>query len=198
MRRRELITSKYVFTLSLLVIAVTILLVYVSGLENHRSLYLNSIYSLSILSVSFFLFITVGLYSNYKLHDDVGKILTKENIEKIPRPNGSWDLSGLDLSGLGSVGDGCGAIIGEIVVWIVVGIIAILFILVFGWFLWAVILAIFAMLYWIFFRALRMVFKMAPVCKDNLLKSMGYGLFYTVLYNCWIYGIIFSLHFLVK
>jgi hypothetical protein len=72
------------------------------------------------------------------------------------------------------------------------------FLWLFGAVLWTGIIVFMAMLYWIFFRALRLVFKNSNKCKDNLTTSVAYGLGYTTLYNFWIYGIILSTHYLTK
>ena len=195
--RRELITTKSVFAISLIVSVSTILLVYGSGIQDNRSLFVNSLTSVTILSLLFFTFITLGLYNNFKLKDDIGKVLTKENIAKMPRHNGI-DLVDFNMADLGFDGEGCGSVILGILAWIAVAFIAIVLIFSFGWIVWGAILGLVAMLYWIFFRALRLVFKMAPVCNGNLIKSAGYGLFYTFLYNSWIYTIIFISHYLSK
>jgi hypothetical protein len=52
-----------------------------------------------------------------------------------------------------------------------------------------VVLTFIAMLYWIFFRALRLVFKNSNKSKGDLIESVKWGLTYTTLYNFWIYGI---------
>ncbi|REC53270.1 hypothetical protein DRF62_14510 [Chryseobacterium piscium] len=65
-----------------------------------------------------------------------------------------------------------------------------------GFFFWAAILFFAAMLYWIFFRALRLVFKNSRKCKGDLLKSFAFGFFYSFLYISWIYGIIFLVNYL--
>jgi hypothetical protein len=52
------------------------------------------------------------------------------------------------------------------------------------------------MLYWIFFRALRLVFKNSNRAKGSLLESIKWGVVYTTLYNFWIYGIFYITSFL--
>jgi hypothetical protein len=83
-----------------------------------------------------------------------------------------------------------------IVVWIIftIGILAFVWLL--GILLWPLILVFIAMLYWIFFRAQRLVFKNANKCKWNLAMSLVYAIAYTTLYNFWIYGIILATHYL--
>ncbi|GAA4371648.1 hypothetical protein GCM10023186_00290 [Hymenobacter koreensis] len=61
--------------------------------------------------------------------------------------------------------------------------------------MWVVFLVFAAMLYWIFFRALRLVFRHSAECKGQLGKSIRYGLIYTLLYNGWLYSIILLGHY---
>lgn len=186
---KRLVTTKNIFIVSLLVAVLTILSIWLFGLGQHRSLYVNSILSTTILSVSFFLFITVGLYKGIKLKDDLGKITDKIELNKLP------DVSGMDFS-ISDMGDDIGGLVLGILGWVLVALIAIAVIWILSPILWALILVFAAMLYWIFFRALRLVFKNSPKCRGNLWRSAGFGLTYTVLYNFWIYGIILASHYL--
>jgi hypothetical protein len=95
-----------------------------------------------------------------------------------PSADGPFDL-----------GDGIVEAIAAFVIWIFAAII----IAVLLWMLSNVIVAVVAlfsfMLYWIFLRALRLVFRNSARCKGELWSSIGTGLLYTVLYNFWIYSI---------
>jgi hypothetical protein len=71
----------------------------------------------------------------------------------------------------------------------VVAIFLAVFLWFFGQVLWMMLIAFTAMLYWIFFRALRLVFKNSNRSKGNLMESMRLGVLYTFLYNFWIYAI---------
>ncbi|NJM80437.1 MAG: hypothetical protein HC854_13990 [Flavobacterium sp.] len=73
-KTRKFIDSKYVFIITLLVIPVTILSVWFYGIGKHKTVIENSLLSTSILSIAFFLFITIGLYKGIKLKDTIGKI----------------------------------------------------------------------------------------------------------------------------
>mgnify|MGYP003577041819 FL=1 len=173
------------FYISLLVVVITVLAVWLLGLGTHRTLFSNSLLSVSILSLFFLLFIVSGLYRGIKLKDNIGRITNKI----------SW--KGLSGNNLDITPDGCSADLDDALAWLLVAILAIILIWVLGNIFWVLILTFMAMLYWIFFRALRLIFKRAPACRGNLAKSIGYGLFYTILYNFWIYGIIMGAHFLV-
>jgi len=192
---RKYLTGKKVFIVSLLVMAMTILAIWLFGLGQHRTLFENSILSTTILSIAFFLFLTIGLYNGVKLKDDLGKITDKIN------KNNMSDISGLDLPG-GDIpdvdGDEIGGIIVGILAWILVSVVLIFLIWFFGAILWTLVLVFAAMLYWIFFRALRLAFKNSNKCKNDLLKSIYYSVAYTILYNFWIYGIIIASHYVIK
>jgi len=190
---RKLVTTKTVFTVTIIVIALTILSIWLFGLGQHRTIFENSIISTSILSLAFFLFLTIGLYKGIKLKDNIGKLTDKLKPSKIP--DFSQATYGADFI---SVGEGIGGIILSIVLWVVITILIGLFLWLFGAVLWTGIIVFIAMLYWIFFRALRLVFKNSNKCQGNLTISTLYGLGYTLLYNFWIYGIILATHYLIK
>lgn len=191
--QKSFLETKYVFFSTLAIIVVVILSVWLSGKASHRSLFQNSIVSTSVLAGAFFLFITLGLYFGLKLKDNVGNILNKERIQryedKTPKFNGfEFDPP--------AVGDGIGGVILSILLWIVISILLIFLSYFLGLFFWSAVLLLGAILYWIFFRALRLVFKNSGKCKGDLLKSFGFGLFYSFLYIFWMYGIIFLIKYL--
>jgi hypothetical protein len=182
--RRRLVDSGSIFTVSIFVAVVTVVFVWVLGLGMHRTLFVNSLLSVSILSAAFLLFIVSGLYRGIKLKDGVGKVTDKFRSR-------NFDLGG--------VGDVSGCFDGEgVLSWLAGALLAILLIWIFGNVLWFLILVFIAMLYWIFFRALRLIFKKSYLCKGNWVKSLGYGLYYTILYNFWIYGIIMGAHYFIN
>lgn len=198
MANRTLFNSKIVFQISVLVIFLTILGVWLFGVGSHNTIFKNSILSTSILSIAFFLFITIGLFKGAKLKDNLGRITDRYDSKKIGILK-NFDL-GLDRIGFLEVGEGIEGLVAgifvNIFIWIAVSIFLTFFIWTFSAFFWILILAFMAMLYWIFFRALRFVFKNSAKCKGKIYISIIYGICYTILYNFWIYGIILALHFL--
>lgn len=188
---RKLVTSKSVIKVTILVTVLTILSIWLFGLGQHRTIFENSILSTTILSIAFFLFLTVGLYKGVKLKDDIGKLIDNLKVSEIPSLSGS-------TSDLIDVGEGIEGIILSIVLWVITTILIGIFLWLFSAILWTGIVVFVAMLYWIFFRALRLVFKNSNKCKGNLATSITYGLGYTTLYNFWIYGIILGAHYLIK
>lgn len=194
--KRTLITTKSLFIISLLVASLTIIAVWLLNMGYHNSLFENSVICTSILSLVFFAFIAAGLYKGIKLKDDVGKItdsiaFKKKNFSKLMD---FFSPFGDVLPDADGIAEGCFAII----LWTIILIVLVIFLWLFGTMLWAAILAFTGMLYWIFFRALRLVFKNGNKCKGDLRHSILYGLAYTFLYNFWIYGIIMGVDYIVS
>lgn len=196
MKKRTLVTTKAVFCISILVAILTIIAVWLLNVGCHNSLFENSIISTSILSVSFFLFLTTGLYRGFKLKDDIGKITNGISFKKksFSKLMDGFNPFGDIVPDADGAAEGCLAIL----LWILALFVLVVFLWLFGTMLWAMILAFAGMLYWIFFRALRLVFKNGNRCRNNLRQSVLYGLGYTLLYNFWIYGIIMGLHYMVS
>jgi len=190
-----LVTSKSVFTISLIVAFVTILFVFITGLKINRSIIDNSLISLSILSLSFFTFITCGLYFGFKLKDNIGDLTKQITWES----SGSGVFPDFDSGGGKGVMEGsieAGAehgiegIIVTILLWVGITIFLVLLIVFFETIVWAMLMIFLGMLYWVFFRALRLVFKNSVKCKGNFSKSVLLALGYTLLYTSWMYGIV--------
>ncbi len=194
--RRRLVDSGSVFAVSIFVAVVTVVFVWVLGLGTHRTLFVNSILSVSVLSVAFLVFIVSGLYRGIKLRDNVGKITDRFSFKSI---GDFWSVG----EGMGEGGSstshagGCLGDLGDVFIWIILAIVAIVLIWLLGHVLWFLILVFIGMLYWVFFRALRFIFKKSYRCKGNLWKSFWYGLYHTILYNFWIYGIVMAAHYFV-
>lgn len=195
--RKSFLETKLLCYSTLAIIVLVILSVWISGKDSHRSLFQNSILSTSIIAGAFFLFISLGLYYGLKLKDNIGSIFNKERIKKAyPENIPSFEGGGnFDLSVDGG-DEGCLGVIVAIVLWILAAIIIAVVLYFLGFLFWITVLLLAAMLYWIFFRALRLVFKNSKYCKGNLLKSLGFGFFYSFLYVSWIYGVIFLANYI--
>ena len=145
--------------------------------------------STSILSIAFFLFITISLYSGTKLKDNLGKLTDKFDSNKLNflkeiKADGGFGHSVLEI------GEGIGGIIISVILWILATVIISYLFFALGTIIWLSVLVFLGMLYWIFFRALRLIFKKSSECSGNFNRSVFYGFTYTILYNFWIYGII--------
>lgn len=96
------------------------------------------------------------------------------------------------------LGDGIEGIIIGIFLWILWAILVALTLWIFSNVIVIVVSTFAAMLYWIFFRALRLVFKNSNKSKGDIMESIKYGVTYTFLYNFWIYGIFMLTEYLKK
>jgi|SRR5690606_15423462 len=183
-RTYRLVETKDVFVVSLIVTALTVLSVYFWGLGRHNTFFENSIISTTILSLAFFTFITIGLYKGIKLKDNLGQIT--HHYKTIDTSNISSSLASSEPV---AVGEGIGGIILSILLWVLMAIVFSVALWIFSNVLVIAILTFIGMLYWVFFRALRLVFKNSNKSKGNMIESIKWGLVYTMLYNFWIYGI---------
>ena len=183
-RTYKLVETKDLFIVSLIVIVLTILAVYLWGLGQHHTFFENSVISTTVISIAFFVFITTGLYNGVKLKDNVGRITDKfKRVDAVDIPSDLPSVEPIDI------GEGIAGIIVGILLWIVVAILLAVSLWIFSNVLVLVVMTFVAMLYWIFFRALRLVFKNSNKSKGDLMESVKWGLSYTLLYNFWIYGI---------
>lgn len=187
--KRTLIDSKKIFIISLIVVAITIVSVWFYGIGKHKTVIENSLISTSILSITFFLFITVNLYNGTKLKDSLGKLTDKFDSKKLNFLK-EINADGGFRHSMPEIGEGIGGIIMSIIVWVLATIIISYLFFALGTIIWFSILVFLGMLYWIFFRALRLIFKKSSECSGNIERSIYYGITYTILYNFWIYGII--------
>jgi len=183
--KQTYLKGKSIFKVSLFVVGVTILIVYLTGENYERTITSNSYLSLTIIGTALFLFMTYGLYKGIGLVDDFPEF-KKFKTGSIIKDSGTIpDLPSLDID------DDIGGIFVSIILWILMTILLFLLLILLEAVLWASIFIILAMLYWVFFRSLRLVFSKASKTKGNLGISAVYSISYTLLYIGWIFGIIF-------
>lgn len=185
---KKLFFGKTILIASVLTLVVTILIVYATGLANHRTIIENSFISLSILCVALFTFVTTGLYHGFNVYDDLSHKLKF-------KWRGSTLSDGFDFApGMPDAFDGddaCAGILLSVTLWIVATI-GILLFLIFAELLFSIAwIALVAMIYWVIIRALKLVFSKSQTCEGDLSKSICYGFSYTALYLGWIYGVIY-------
>ncbi|WP_066509569.1 hypothetical protein [Rufibacter sp. DG15C] len=213
---RYLLNSTTVFSLTLLVLGLTVIGVYLFGLGREHTFFQNSLLSTSILSVVFSAFVSIGLYGGVKLKDTLGQVTDKIPFRKKNKDGssgGSWlsmgdfmpsfpgkssDSSSSNSFDVGDLGgdEGCVGVLVGIVVWLAVALALSIALWLFGEILLVALFAFMAMLYWIFFRALRLVFRHSHQTRGRLTASIGYGLVYTLVYNSWIYAIFILVEYL--
>lgn len=176
------------FIISFIVIALTASLVFLQGLGSHRSLLTNSVLTTTILSATFFSFIAVGLYRGIKIKHDFKNNWVEYLFQSDYTPVIS-SFPDVDIPDLG--GDDLGSIIVSIIAWILISIFALALLWIISNVFVSIIMVFVGMLYWIFFRALCLVFRHSAKSKGNVLACIRIGVTYTLLYNFWIYGIFF-------
>lgn len=183
--KKTYLKGKSVFIVSLLVIGITILTVYLTGVNYNRTVTSNLYVSLSIIGTALFLFMTYGLYYGIGLKDNFPKFREFKTGEFIANSGTAPDLPSLEA------GDGIGGLIISILLWIGMTILIFVLLILLEAFFWVSIFIILATLYWLFFRALRLVFSISTKTKGDIGISAMYSLTYTVLYLGWIFGIVY-------
>ncbi|WP_291117897.1 hypothetical protein [Flavobacterium sp. UBA6135] len=177
--------GKSVFIVSLLVIGITILTVYLSGINYNRSLTSNLYLSLGIIATALFLFMTYGLYYGIGLIDNFPKYRNFKRGEVMANATPTFDTPSI------SVGDGIGGLVLSILLWIGMTILILILLIVLEAVFWFSLFIILAMMYWVFFRALKMVFSKSKDTKGDIGISFVYSLTYTICYVGWIFGIVY-------
>jgi hypothetical protein len=183
--KQNYLKGKSVFIVSLLVIGITILTVYLTGINYNRNLTSNLYLSLGIIATALFLFMTYGLYRGIGLIDNFPKFREFKRGEIIGNTQPTFETPSID------VGDGIGGLILSILLWIGMTILIIVLLIVLEAVFWFSLFIILAMLYWIFFRALKFVFNKSKDTKGDIGISAVYSLTYTLLYVGWIFGIVY-------
>lgn len=132
----------------------------------------------------------IGLYRGYKLKDNLGEITDSFKVDTDSSimdwiPSGGGD--GIDLN----IGDGCEELVASILMWILATIIIGVLLFIFGTIIWFSILLLLAILYWMFFRGLRLVFKKSRVCQGDFFMSFRYAFTYTLFSTLWLIVVLF-------
>jgi hypothetical protein len=177
--------GKSVFIVSLIVIVVTILTVYFTGINYNRSITNNFYISLGIIATALFSFVTYGLYMGIDLIDNFPKIKSFKPKAILSESSPSLDTPFVE------VGDGIGGIIVSIVLWIVMSIVFVLLLALLEVVFWFSLFIILGMLYWLFFRALKLVFNKSNETKGSIQRAIFYALSYTTMYVGWLFGIVY-------
>lgn len=185
---RKLLFGRTIFVNILITLGVTLLVVYFSGLASHRTILQNSLISLTILAVSFFLFLSISLFYGFNVYDNLShKLGFKWNGSSV------FDRAALipKAPDIFETEDGLSGILVSIVLWVIVTIAMLLFLVFLEFVLWAAIIGLIGLIYWVIMRALKLIFSKSEICENNLLKSVYYGFVYTILYISWIYGVVY-------
>ncbi len=177
--------GKSVFTVSLVVIGITVLIVYLTGQNDQRTLTSNIYLSLSIIGTALFLFMTYGLYKGMDLRDDFPKFQNLKSGSLMQDVTPDFDAPSFNVE------DGIGGIILSVLLWIGMTILIIVLLVFLEAVFWFSLFIILTTLYWLFFRALKLVFSKSIITKGNLGVAAVYALGYTALYLGWIFGVVY-------
>ena len=177
--------GKSIFIVSIIVIAITVLTVYITGINYNRSITSNLYLSLSIIGAALFLFITYGLYKGIGLIDNFPAFKNFKLKESITSSSSFTDFPDI------AIAEGILGILISIVLWIAMSIAFTLLLIFIEAFFWFSIFILLGMLYWVFFRALKLVFSKVKQTKGNLLLSVKNALSYTALYLGWLFAIVY-------
>lgn len=177
--------GKSVFIISLTVIGITILTVYLSGINYNRTITSNLYLSLGIIGICLFAFMTYGLYKGIGLEDNFPKYKDFKSGDIISSSGELPDMPSVDI------GEGIGGILLSIILWIAMTIFFVIVLIMLEAIFWFSLFVILTMLYWVFFRALKLVFSKVNETKGNIGTSIIYSLGYTILFTGWIFGITF-------
>jgi hypothetical protein len=183
--KQTYLKGKSVFIVSLLVIVVTALTVYLTGINYHRSLTTNFYISTGIISGTLFLFLTYGLFYGVSLLNNFPEFKGFKRGDFIANSGIAPDIPEVDT------GDVISSIILSIVLWIVMSVLFLLLLIVLEAVLWFSVFIIISMLYWLFFRAMRVVFSKSAITQNNLGLSIIYAFNYTAMYTGWIFLIVY-------
>lgn len=182
--KQTYLKGKSVFTVSIIVIVVTILLVYFTGELTGRTVISNFYLSLSIIGTVLFLFMTYGLYYGVGIIDNFPKFQNFKTGNFISDSGTFPDLPSADV-------DGIEEIIVAILLWIGMTILFFILLIALEAVIWAFVFIVFAMLYWVFIRALRLVFSKSEATEGNLDTSAMFAFGYTTLYLGWIFALVY-------
>ncbi len=185
-KKKNYLKGKTVFIVSMIVILATFLTVWLTGVNYNREITSNLYLSLSIIGVILFLFMTYGLYKGVGIEDNFPKYRSFKKGDLIGSTHpGTIETPDAD------VGDGIAGLILSIVLWILMTIAMIVLLILLEAIFWFSLFIIIMMLYWIFFRALKLVFSKSDKTFGDIFSSISYSLTYTILYLGWIYGIVY-------
>jgi hypothetical protein len=128
---------------------------------------------------------TYGLYKGVGLKDNFPKFKSFKKGDIIGHNTPGFDTPSIDT------GDSIGGLILSIVLWIVMTILIIILLIMLEAIFWFSLFIILTTLYWVFFRALKLVFSKSETTVGNIGISAIYSLGYAILYLGWIFGIVY-------
>ncbi|VXB67408.1 conserved membrane hypothetical protein [Flavobacterium sp. 9AF] len=179
------VKGKSIFIISLLVIGITIFTVYVTGINYDRSITSNFYISLGCIATVLFFFMTYGLYNGTKIINNFPKFRNFKRGSLIDTTSVAIETP------ISEVGEGIGGLIISLLLWVVMTIVMVILLIILEAIFWFTLFILLTMLYWVFFRALKLVFNKSNQTKGDLGISLIYSVIYTLFYTGWIFGIVY-------
>jgi hypothetical protein len=190
---KDLVKSRTLFLWTLLIVPALVLVVYITGVKDHRPFYVNAIISGSILSALFLVFITFGLYKGWQLKDDFDSISVRINKWRKPKSSEA-DVTDVPVDVLDE--GGIGGVLISILMWILIGMFGAIVIWLIGAIVWIPVVIATGMLYWVVYNCYSMIFQKSAQCKGNLMESLRIAILYTGYYTIWASLILFGIDYL--
>ncbi|MGE5327887.1 MAG: hypothetical protein ACM3KR_00060 [Deltaproteobacteria bacterium] len=182
------LNSRELVSTSIFVVILVLALTFILG---HKSVFTELQISVSIISLILFLFLFIGLYRGTRIKKE--HVEAKEwNAVSLEKFKGCWDA--------GFIIDAGGIIefLASILLWIVVSLLLIVVLFLLTNIIWGLAFFLFFILYWVFYRAYRQVFIKSRKCRGNIIKSLLYSIYYTLMYSGWILLIMTAVRILKK
>jgi hypothetical protein len=183
------VSSRLVFVTFIIVLTQTLLFVWLFDLGKHKRWFEHSLEAQLTLSFALFVFLFFALYKGVKLKEDIGRIWKKPEIAGDTGLELFAEIVPTSIEVSGSIFD------------FLIALILIPLAIVVAFYLFALatsgILLFFAVLYWVFYRAIRFALKKSKVCQHSITKSLQYSLLFTVLYTVWFYLISLALYYCI-
>ncbi len=179
------------------VILTTLLVFYFSA----RSFLAELAIALGIIAAGLFVFLTVGLYFGAQLERPTKKEPEAFDLGTVDPgvvglPMIDLPKVDLDIPDIGDAGNDLVGCLVSLVVWIGISLLLALLFWLLVQLLALVLPWILLALYWMFYRALKLVFDKAPQTHGQILPSVGYALLYTALYTGWLFILLGALQWI--
>lgn len=183
-----LIKGKTFFSLTFIVLTITLIVGYFTGLEFKQSLIENLFISLGILSITLFSFFLYGLYNGFRTVQNFPNFRDLKKYYKL-RYKKLISLDNFVDFHLFPIGEGLTSTFMNVLLWLIASIFFIVLFSFLDTLFLLTLIAFLSFLYWVFYNALALVIIKSSSTIGNISRSVYYSLLYTILYSGWVYGI---------
>jgi hypothetical protein len=191
---------KLLFQIMITIFLIIIISTLFWGLGKEKTLIQISLYSVTFIDLCMLIYLFIGLYSGEDF--DESDEHSPDNMNTVPWkiPN-KWKGNNSSIPidtffGSADFSDGIEGCLVQILLWIVISIVIFVAIYFLGDILIAAYIIFSNALYWIFWRASRIVFAYGSITRGSILKSLGIATACTALYSSWIFGIIGLIYYI--